>query len=167
VRSQFCLQYKRGRREHYDYIMDVTQFKSAKGRAENHLPKIPTKIKAALTRAVNTLSVKCCVQPETKTTVGVKRTARSIEAEASIDAAIKPELGIIVDDIMVKEEPEEEDIDEDKVKEEMKKSGYNLLEPDKKKAKSLKGLMLSGSSNLKIKYYVYKSRDLTIKYTFF
>jgi len=119
--------------------MDVTQFKSAKGWAENPLSEIPTKLKAALTRAVNTSAITCCVQPETKTTVGVKRTSQSIEAEASTDAAIKPELGIIVDDVMVKEEPEEEDIDEDKVKEEMKKSGYNLLEPDKKKAKRSKG----------------------------
>ena len=107
-------------REHYDFIMDVTQFKGKAKWNVDPLPKIPARVKALLTRQVDASAFNCPGIPDS---APGKKTPKSEEPTES--AAVNPESGVIQD--VVKEEViEEEEADPDEMMQEMKQAGYQV-----------------------------------------
>ena len=101
--------------------MEVTQFKGNTTWAQSPLFKIPTKVKAALTRKVNAAHISCSALPHKDEVV--KRVAKT---EESPEEAFNPESSVIEERVKEEVKEEEEIVDAADMTENMKKSGYQL-----------------------------------------
>eukprot|EP00210_Caulerpa_lentillifera_P002697 g2577.t1 len=117
--KEYCLN-----KDCYDYIMDVTNFKNLQ--MEDSLKSIPSKVKAALTRQVNSAAITCPAIPEDPSTGKVVSSDPLVDSTEET-AATNPESGIIVEVIKAEdEEQEEQEIKEQPTVEQLKGSGYSV-----------------------------------------